>query len=147
MRRICVVGLWLIWCSCGASARGGDIAWLSDADQAWQRSVSEGRPLLLFITRSNCKFCTQMKRETFADAEVKAQISAQFVPLAIDPKTDPALIKDLKVTSFPTTLIISSDGFALDRIKGYLPPRRFQERLTASRAVSTARAPEARRLR
>lgn len=147
MSRNCIIGLLLILHVVGASARGEEIGWLSDADQAWERSVSEGRPLLLFITRSNCKFCTQMKRETFADSKVKEQIQANFVPLAIDPKTDPTLIKEMKVTSFPTTLIISSDAVALDRIKGYLAPHEFQKRLTRSRAAHTARAPESSRLR
>lgn len=132
MRLLCTLGFILASSMLVRPALGEEIGWLHDAEQAWTRSVSEGRPLLLFITRSNCKFCTKMKSETFVNAAVAAQINADFVPLAIDPKTDPELIKELKITAFPTMLIISPDAVTLDRIKGYLPPREFQKRLTRS---------------
>jgi uncharacterized protein YyaL (SSP411 family) len=141
MRLLCTLGLILLSSMLVRPALGEEIDWLNDAELAWTRSVSEGRPLLLFITRSNCRFCTKMKSETLVDSAVAAQINADFVPLAIDPKTDPELIKELKITAFPTTLIISPDAVTLDRIKGYLPPREFQKRLTRSSSPALVSQP------
>ncbi len=135
MRRVCTLSLCLLFSLVALPAFGEEIAWLHDVDQAWAESVKAGRPLLLYITRPKCKYCTQMKSVTFADAEVSAQINAHFVPLAIDPKTDAALIKELKITSFPTTLIISSDEVMLEQIKGYLPPQEFRRRLSGACGV------------
>lgn len=145
MRNIGALGV-LFFLTLGAvPAFGEQIAWLQDADQAWAESVNTGRPLLLFITRSKCKYCTQMKSETFADDEVSSQINSGFVPLVIDPKTDAALIKELKIASFPTTLIISPQSVTLDRIKGYLPPEQFLKRLSECNTPVVASQPRSSR--
>jgi hypothetical protein len=86
-----------------------------------------------------------MKSETFADDEVSSQINSGFVPLLVDPKTDAALIKELKIASFPTTLIISPQSVTLDRIKGYLPPEQFLKRLSDCNTPVVASQPRSSR--
>ena len=138
MRKVFILGLLCLCSLSAAPAVGEEIIWLRDADEAWAEAVKADRPLVLFITRSKCRFCMKMKSVTFADPEVSEQINSSFVPLAIDPKTDAALIKELKIASFPTTLIISPDAVTLERIKGYLPPQEFLDRLARSSAPATA---------
>lgn len=138
MRMVFVLGLSCLLTLSTVPAFGEEITWLRDADEAWAEAVKADRPLVLFITRSKCRFCMKMKSVTFADAEVTAQINSSFVPLAIDPKTDAALIKELKIASYPTTLIISPEAVTLERIKGYLPPEKFLERLARSSTPATA---------
>ena len=138
MRNVYILGLLCFLTLSAAPTLGEEIAWLRDADKAWAEAVKADRPLVLFITRPNCRYCKKMKSVTFADAEVSAQINSSFVPLVIDPKTDAALIKELKIASFPTTLIISPEAVTLERIKGYLPPQEFLERLDRSSTPATA---------
>jgi thioredoxin-related protein len=131
-----------------APARGEEgeqIVWSHDVDAAWEETVRGGRPLLLFITRPRCKYCVQMKTATLADEQVADQVMNEFVPVTIDPQSDPALIKELNVKSFPTTLIISPDAKMLDHIKGYLPPAEFQKRLSRCGASATANRPRSHR--
>lgn len=141
-------GLWALLIALvvlGRSAPAEEIAWLHDAGAAWQKTVDEQRLLLLFVTRPNCKYCSQMKSVTFTDQNVSELVEAAFVPLAIDPASDPELIKELKIAAYPTTLIISPEAGLLDRFKGYLPPAEFRRRLNRSRVQTTAERPHSSR--
>lgn len=138
-------GLLIGLASLGQAALAEEIVWLHDTDAAWQKTIDEQRLLLLFVTRPNCKYCSQMKGVTFADERVTALVGAAFVPLAIDPASDPELIKELKIAAYPTTLIISPEAGLLDRFKGYLPPAEFQRRLNRSRVQTTAERPHSSR--
>ena len=145
MREAARIGMLLMVAMAAAPAFGEPIEWSHDVDAAWERTVREGRPLLLFITRSRCKYCVQMKTTTLVDAQVTDQVMSDFVPVAIDPQSEPELIKELNIKSFPTTLIVSPDALMLDQIKGYLPPAEFQKRLGRCRASSTVHRPRSSR--
>ena len=123
----------LVLAAIAVPASAAEIVWLQDAEAAWKQTVGEKRPLLLFVTRPNCKHCNQMKTVTFADEQVRTLVNEGFVPLVVDPTTDPELLKELKITAYPTTLIISPEAELLDRFKGYSPPAEFRRRLIRSR--------------
>lgn len=127
------------------AARADDIHWLTSADDAWAETTSAKRPLLLFVTRPNCGYCTKMKATTFSDPAVVQQINGQFVPLMLDASVDPRFAQQLGVRSYPTVLVISPEHGLLDSFKGYLPAERLQVRLEhAQHHHRTARAPSAR---
>jgi thioredoxin-related protein len=133
-------GLFVFLAILGKPLRAEEIAWLHDTETAWRQTVSQDRPLLLFVTRAQCKYCAQMKKFTFADEQVRELVNGGFVPLAVDPTSDAELIKELKITAYPTTLVISPDEGLLDQFKGYLPPAEFARRLNRHR-VQAAAAP------
>ena len=145
MRGAAWCGLCVVLAIAGKSARAAEIAWLHDTETAWQQTVSENRPLLLFVTRANCKYCAQMKSVTFADEQVRELVNGGFVPLAVDPTSDAELIKELKITAYPTTLLISPDEGLLDQFKGYLPPAECQRRLNRHRIQAAAAPPRSSR--
>lgn len=145
MRGAAWSGLLALLAIFGKPALAEEIAWLHDTEAAWRQTVSEGRPLLLFVTRANCKYCAQMKTVTFADEQVRELVASGFVPLAVDPTSDAALIKELKITAYPTTLVISPEAGLLDQFKGYLPPAEFQRRLNRHRVQATAARPRSSR--
>jgi hypothetical protein len=41
------------------------------------------------------------------------------------------LLKDLRVTAYPSTFVISPQAVILDRIDGYLPPEALSQRLNS----------------
>jgi len=139
------LGMFIALAVVGERAWAEEIVWLHDTETAWQQCVGEQRLLLLFVTRPNCKYCAQMKNVTFADEKVRELVGAGFVPLAIDPASNPELIKELRIAAYPTTLVISPESGLLDRFKGYLPPAEFQRRLNRSRVQSTAKRPQSSR--
>ena len=105
------------------------IAWETDLDTAWDAAVAEQKPLLIFITRDNCKFCTKMKKSTLIDQRVVGYVGTQFVPLIVNSKAEQRLVRDLKITSFPTTVVIATDKTVVQRIKGHVTARDFEMRL------------------
>lgn len=131
-----VLFLLLAWAPL-APARGEGMAWLTDPEVAWQRAVEQGQPLLVFITRPSCKHCSRMRSVTFANPGVAADIAGGFVPLAIDQRAEPGLVRELNVTAFPTMLIISESGL-LGRMTGFVPPQQMRQRLSESRMVHQA---------
>jgi hypothetical protein len=138
-------GLFAVLAILGEPARAEEIAWLHDTEMAWRQTVSQGRPLLLFVTRAHCKYCSQMKTVTFADEQVRELVSEGFVPLAVDPTSDAELIKELKISAYPTTIVISPDEGLLDQFKGYLPPAEFARRLNRHRIRAATAAPRSSR--
>jgi uncharacterized protein YyaL (SSP411 family) len=113
----------------GAASRAGEIAWESDVDAAWRAAVAQQRPVLLFVTRANCRYCVEMKQKTFRDPDVAECIGQGFVPVAVDAARIEELVKHLGLAAYPTTLIISPQAQVIDRMQGFLPAERLLPRL------------------
>jgi protein disulfide-isomerase len=111
------------------AAEPGGPAWHTDVGTAWRAAQNERRPLLVFVTRDNCFFCVKMKRGTLVDPRVAAAIHAGYVPLMVDATQPSPLTKELAVSAFPTTFVISPDAIVLDRIDGYVAPDALSTRL------------------
>jgi uncharacterized protein YyaL (SSP411 family) len=107
----------------------GEVGWQSDVNVAWKQAREQDRPLLVFITTSNCRYCTMMQNVSFADPEVAEVLQRGFIPAAVDAKDVAWLVRDQKVSSYPTTLVISPGAEVVERIKGYLKPEELKPRL------------------
>lgn len=134
------VGLML---SVSLAAKADGVGWLVDVDAAWLSSVEEGRPLLLFITRQRCKQCARMKSSTYADQKVADDVAAHFIPLMIDARQEARLVKDLGVTSFPTTLVVSPETGLLAELTGYISPADLRAYLSETRQLDVSLRDEA----
>ena len=107
------------------AAETGRLAWHTDVNEAWNTTQRERRPLLVFITHDQCVYCTKMKNGTFAERGVVAAIMQSYVPLTVDGGGPSTLVKDLAITAYPTTFVISPEAVVIDRIEGYVPPAEF----------------------
>lgn len=120
----------------GASAVAADaepaILWQDDVNEAWKTSQAQQRPMLLFVTASGCAYCSKMKRETYADRDVIADVSRHFVPATVDAGGQTSLIEKLGVRVFPTTLIIAPNAELLDAISGYVPAETLRNRIAGA---------------
>jgi protein disulfide-isomerase len=126
----------LILLGLAAPAIAGDavkVAWHNDVESAWKETQQVGRPLLVFVTREQCLYCVQMRDRTYSDLAVAGTIRTSFVPLVLDGGGNTRLLKDLRVTAFPSTFVISPQAVILDRIDGYLAPDAFTKRLNSLR--------------
>lgn len=56
--------------SFSAAQQREEVIWAETIDEAWQLAQEHERPMLVFITRKGCKYCTKMKAVTFADEHV-----------------------------------------------------------------------------
>src|SRR5690606_12830170 len=92
-----------------------------------------GRPLLVFVTRDQCYYCTKMKDGTYASPVVAESVRAAFVPLMLDGAQQSPLLRELNVTGYPSTFVISPQAVVLDRIDGYVTPEVLASRRKALR--------------
>jgi thioredoxin-related protein len=133
--RLAVVGCAV--CAVAVAGEGAKVAWLTDVDDAWTATLRQGRPLLVFVTRENCAYCTQMKQRTYGNEQVAATINHSFVALLIDGKASSPLSRELNVTAYPATFVISPQAVVVERIDGFVPPEVLAARLNSMRPRAT----------
>ena len=110
-----------------------EVAWNDDIAEGWQQSKRQGLPMLLFVTRDNCYYCTKMKDGTLTSPAVANSVHATFVPVILDGSKPSPLLRELNVRGFPSTFVISPQAVVLDRIDGYVTPEVLAGRLRAVR--------------
>ncbi len=131
---VCFVIASLVGLSAAAASDTAKVAWHTKVQDAWQATQQGRRPLLVFVTREDCFYCAQMNKLTYGNSAVAGAINQSFVALVIDGAGDSALLRDLKVTAFPTTFVISPQAVIVDRIEGYVRPEVLASRLGSVRS-------------
>ena len=118
-----------LWLPCAPALAVESIDWHHNLDAAWQTTRSQERPLLLFITSDDCRYCVLMKDDSWQNAHVAAHVNDQFVAVQVDSEMNRRLMQVLNVQILPTTLIISPDRRVLERFSGYVAPQQLLKRL------------------
>ncbi|MFY0630929.1 MAG: thioredoxin fold domain-containing protein [Flavobacteriaceae bacterium] len=124
-----VVSLYYAWYSFYVPSN--DIEWTNNVTSAQILAKDSGKNTLIFFTGKWCSPCRIMKREIFAEKETMKIINSQVVPVMIDiddPNTI-EFVKQYKVVSTPTTIIIDSEGKVLDYAVGKIGKKKFVEML------------------
>ncbi len=60
------------------------IAWQPFYDEALKQAQAEHKKVLVFMSQPGCGTCEYMKENVFSDGEVKAYITAHFIPLQLN---------------------------------------------------------------
>lgn len=121
------------------TARGAEMAepakvtWHTTVESAWHLTRQQGRPLLVFVTRDDCAYCVKMKDRTFSHATVAEAINRGYIPLVLDGGVPTPLLRELKVSMYPATFVISPQAVILARIDGFVPPEALASRLQMAR--------------
>lgn len=115
---------------------GGAIRWESDLRAAHARAQQENKHLLLHFYSDNCVWCDRLEAGAFKAPPVIDAINQNYVALKIHAGQNPSLAKTFRVSSFPTDVIVTTQGTALahgtspqaaDRyiamLAQYLPPQ------------------------
>jgi thioredoxin-related protein len=111
---------------------GADGHWSQSLPDALAAAKSSGRPLLMAFTGSDwCAFCKQLQAEVFSQPAFVEWARAHVVLLAVDfPRATPQspqlvrqndqLATAFAVNSYPTVLMVASDGKTVLATTGYL---------------------------
>lgn len=67
------------------------VNWYPWGEEAWNKAVTENKPVLVSIGYSACHWCHVMERESFEDEETAALMNAHFVNIKIDREERPDL--------------------------------------------------------
>ena len=127
-----------------ANAEPPQLRWYDNLLAARKACTASKRTWLILLTTQHCPACMQLKGTTLKDQNVVAEIQRSFVPVALDVTRHPQVLRAVRVSLYPTTLIISSDSRIVDTIVGYVPPKQMQYRLHAASRVAVRPQPNAR---
>lgn len=105
------------------------IKWVTDYAQARKISGETSQPVLLFITADGCHYCEMMVRDTFGDKRVADSLKKFFVAAKLKLKPNSKLAEQLKITLYPTTIIIDAEGKVLEYARGYRRNNEMHNRL------------------
>jgi thioredoxin-related protein len=97
--------------------------------KAWTAAQQSNRPILLYVTMPGCPHCDKMMEETLGSPHVKQMVSESFETVYVSRRTNPKLVKSLKVKWYPTTVLVGSNNKVVDVIEGYVDAKTFQTRL------------------
>jgi thioredoxin-related protein len=119
-----------------AGAQEKQIQWL-DWDTGMALAQRTGRPVLVDVYTDWCGWCKRMDRDVYANPEVREYLSSRFVTIKLDAEApDPAhyegrdhtsitLAERFKVTSYPMTIFLKSNGQHSINVPGYVPAEKF----------------------
>ncbi len=100
------------------------IEWNTSLEEGFKLAKEAKKKLLLDFYKEDCPWCVRLNDSTFTDRDV-ISLSLDFVFVKIDGKKDTLLVKEHKVSGYPTVILLKSSGEEIERIVGYLPPREF----------------------
>ena len=131
-----LAALFLIAAAPTARAAESRIAW-----RGWDAGLQEAkrldRPVVVDVYTQWCGWCKRMDRDVYARPEVREYLASKFVTVKIDAESsDPArfdgrsytsrsLAGFFRVTGYPTTLFLRSNGEHLVNVPGYVQADQF----------------------
>ncbi len=108
-------------------AAAAEIAWFKGSvDEAFAAAKQSNRPVFLYWGAEWCPYCQQLKSSVFTRRDFIDR-SQLFVPVYLD-GDDPGAQKwgeQLKVSGYPTVLILQPDGTELMRVAGGMDVERY----------------------
>lgn len=112
------------------------VSWETDFRRAVDSSRQSGRPMLIRFGADWCGHCQRMKRETYSDRQIIADLNRAYIAVDLDADANQELVKRFRITSLPTTLVVAPDLRIIDRQEGYRTAEQLSQ--TISRFIQRA---------
>jgi len=106
-------------------------------DAGLRAAVKARRPILVDVYTDWCGWCRRMDGDVYRRADVRDYLAQRFVTIKLDAEaadeasyegrmyTSSSLASYFRVTGYPTTIFLKSDGAHLANVPGYVPADRF----------------------
>ncbi len=112
----------------------GNVAWLTNYSVGLEKALLNRRPVLVTFYTDWCGWCRKLERTTFVDPGFGG-LMRFVVPVRVNGDREKALAALLRVSSYPTSVLLSRSGREIGRIVGYRPPEEYAAMLSAFLAV------------
>lgn len=141
---ICLAGL-VAWYKPGTPSAKEGVQWMT-LQQAEESYKKQQRPILIDLYTDWCGWCKVMDKETYANKQVAAYIMKKFYPVKLNAEQRQAVSFQGRIfrfnnqartneialyltggrLSYPTTVIIPTNGNQPQSIPGFLKPREIE---------------------
>ena len=88
------------------------IDWQDWSDDALGESRRSGRPLLLLVNASWCRFCRDLEAGVLSEPDVVTAVTQRFVPVRADKDRNPEVDRRYRRGGWPTLVVVGPDGEA-----------------------------------
>jgi len=127
----------LIVASSHALADEKPLAWRTDYDSARKEAIDKGLPLFVKVFSDTCIHCQRLDAGPLRDPIIVELLKQRFVPLIIDGSRSPKLVEALRIQSYPTMIIATTDGKIFAFLEGYREAPALTDQLQRALAVET----------
>lgn len=114
----------------------GKIAWFQGSfEAALAQAKAENKLIFIDFWTDWCGWCKRLDKDTFSNDSVVTEMK-DILCLSIDAesKTGKPIAKRFAVGSYPTLILLGSDGRVDDKIGGYLKPDQFKREIQRVRS-------------
>ncbi len=114
----------------GSESGEAALPWGNDLPAALARAGDEKKIVMVDFYTDWCRWCKEMDRQTFADANVQRALQ-QVVSVKLNAEQDGReAAARFSVDGYPTIVFLNPSGQEVGRIPGYLEPGPFLEELS-----------------
>jgi thioredoxin-related protein len=112
------------------------IKWMSFNEGLAAAKLS-GKKILIDAYTDWCTWCKKMDKDVYPNSKVVGLVSAKFVAIKLNAEgsdtitfrgqklTEMQFARSARITGYPTTMFLESDGKPISIVPGYLPPEKF----------------------
>jgi len=108
--------------------RAAQIDWQEWGEEAFRRSLNEGKPVLLSISAVWCHWCHVMDETSFSDDEVIRLINEHYIPVRVDNDRRPDINQRYNQGGWPTVAMLTAEGEVITGVT-YLEPETMRKML------------------
>lgn len=123
----------------------GAVNWRSFTPEAFEEAAARSQPILLSLTATWSRRCTQMDEEVYTKPPIAAQIANEFVPVRADVDRRPRIQARYAMGGVPSTVFLNPTGDLLTGA-GYLSAESIGSVLTRVSELWTEKGPGAGRV-
>jgi uncharacterized protein len=99
--------------------------WSEWSDATFQRAAREKKFVIMSLQAWWCRWCFAMNRETWSNADVRATLKDNFIPVHVDQDSRPDISQRYERWGWPATIIFGPDGKELVKLRGFYSPQFF----------------------
>jgi len=105
------------------------IHWRTSLDAAQIEAGRTGKLVLLHFYKSNCGPCKKLQRDVFSQPQIAAAMERDYVPVKFNADESPAQANRFQITSFPSEVVLNSQGNVIQKLSCPLEPAGYGSQL------------------
>ena len=115
------------------------MSWNDWGEEAFERAREAGRPVLLFLRASWCRWCRDLETRVLSEPAVRRALAERVVPVMVDKDRRPDVDSRYRRAGWPTLALLDAEGHVLST-GNYMEAEELLEQI--ERAVARGAAPK-----